>query len=132
MVNNIANTMPGIQAQSLLEEIASWSWVTTIIIHGGSVFEFKGPFPSGSNAEGFYNLEGDMPGFHGHLNLNRISHITFQDKAHRGKESYAFVFENEKNDVIFKVFLGRTDDGELISEQVERFKQLQSNYLEQN
>lgn len=130
MVNNIANTMPGIHAQTLLEEVARWSWVTTIIIHAGSVFEFKGPFPQGDNAEGFYNLDGNMPGFHGHLNLNSIAHISFQDKAHRGKESYAFVFENDTGEVIFKVFIGRTDDGELIHEQVQRFKQLQSIYLE--
>ena len=79
--------MPGSQATMLLEEIADWAWVTTIVLHGGSVFEFKGSFPRGKQGHGFYNLEGDMPGFHGHLNLDLVSHIRFQDKPHRGRES---------------------------------------------
>ncbi|GMA84730.1 hypothetical protein GCM10025855_42650 [Shewanella glacialipiscicola] len=83
--------------------------MTTIVLHGGSVFEFMGPFPKGSVAEGFYNLSGPVPGFHGHLNLKLVNHIRFQDKQHRGRESYAFVFENAEGEVIFKVFLGRDE-----------------------
>jgi putative heme utilization carrier protein HutX len=120
--------MPGSQATMLLEEIADWAWVTTIVLHGGSVFEFKGPFPRGKQGHGFYNLEGDMPGFHGHLNLDLVSHIRFQDKPHRGRESYAFVFENAANEVIFKLFLGRDTSGELIAMQTERFKALRAQY----
>jgi putative heme utilization carrier protein HutX len=120
--------MPGSQAKRLLEEIADWAWVTTIVVHGGSVFEFKGPFPKGEEGHGFYNLHGDMPGFHAHLNLELVSHIRFQDKPHRGRESYAFVFENADNEVIFKLFLGRDSSGELISTQTERFKALQAQY----
>ncbi|WP_297809056.1 heme utilization cystosolic carrier protein HutX [uncultured Methylophaga sp.] len=120
--------MPGTEARALLEEIADWEWVTTIILHGGSVFEFKGPFPRGSEGHGFYNLEGPLPGFHGHLNLERVSHIRFQDKAHRGRESYAFVFEDAEGDTIFKIFLGRDSDGKLIAPQTARFKQLQLQY----
>ncbi|HCC83001.1 MAG TPA: heme utilization cystosolic carrier protein HutX, partial [Methylophaga sp.] len=32
--------MPGQNAQQLLEQISDWGSMTTIIIHGGSVFEF--------------------------------------------------------------------------------------------
>lgn len=47
-----AGMMPGQQAQPLLEQLAEWGPMTTIVIHGGSVFEFSGPFPKGSQAEG--------------------------------------------------------------------------------
>ncbi|WP_414683297.1 ChuX/HutX family heme-like substrate-binding protein, partial [Methylophaga sp. UBA3996] len=40
--------MPGEQAQALLEQLADWGTMTTIVLHGGSVFEFMGPFPKGS------------------------------------------------------------------------------------
>lgn len=102
--------------------------MTTIVLHAGSVFEFKGPFPTGSEGHGFYNLQGEMPGFHGHLNLELVSHIRFQDKPHRGRESYAFVFENADDEVIFKVFLGRDESGELIASQVRQFSALQLQY----
>lgn len=109
------------QVQPLLEELATWGHTTTIVIHEGCVFEFKGPFPAGSVAEGYYNLDGPVPGFHGHLNLKRIARVGFQDKPHRGRTSYAFVFENADGDAVFKVFLGRDDSGDLLPEQVGRF-----------
>lgn len=124
--------MPGSQSKFLLEEIATWEEVTTIIVHGGCVFEFKGPFPKGVEAEGFYNLQGDMPGFHGHLNLDRIDHIRFQDKQHRGRQSYAYVFEDADNAVIFKIFLGRDLAGQLFTQQVERFQAMQQACIESN
>lgn len=120
--------MPGELAQELLETLSEWGTMVTIIIHGGSVFEFKGPFPKGSVAEGFYNLNGPVPGLHGHLNLKQVKQISFQDKQHRGRESYAFVFENAEGEVIFKVFLGRDEKGELLAEQKQRFLAMQQQY----
>ncbi len=120
--------MPGELAQELLETLPEWGIMVTIIIHGGSVFEFKGPFPKGSIAEGFYNLNGPVPGLHGHLNLKQVKQISFQDKQHRGRESYAFVFENAEGEVIFKVFLGRDEKGELLAEQKQRFLTMQQQY----
>ncbi|THK40438.1 heme utilization cystosolic carrier protein HutX [Methylophaga sp. SB9B] len=120
--------MPGQNAQQLLEQICDWGPMTTIVIHGGSVFEFGGPFPRGSVAEGFYNLQVDGHGFHGHLNLQKVEQISFQTKPHRGRESYAFVFEDANGDVIFKVFLGRDEQGELITSQREKFYQLMQQF----
>lgn len=121
-------TMPGELAQQLLEQLAEWGVMTTIVIHAGSVFEFKGPFPKGWVGEGFYNLEGSATGFHGHLNLQKIQHIRFQDTPHRGRESYAFVFENAEGEAIFKVFLGRDDKGELLEQQKQQFLAMQKQY----
>lgn len=120
--------IPGEQAQALLEEIADWQQaVTTIVIHAGSVFEFKGPFPVGVVGHGYYNLKGDT-GFEGHLNLSEIAKITLQDKPHRGRDSYAFVFEHANGEVVFKVFLGRDDSGEVFAQQLSRFRTIQQNY----
>ena len=120
--------MPGEQAQALLEQLADWGNMTTIVIHGGSVFEFKGCFPKGQMGEGFYNLHGTEPGFHGHLNLQQVARIRFQDTPHRGRESYAFVFENAAGEVIFKVFLGRDDNGVLLAAQKQQFLALKQAY----
>ncbi|MAL48511.1 MULTISPECIES: heme utilization cystosolic carrier protein HutX [unclassified Methylophaga] len=123
-----ASIMPGQNAQQLLEQISDWGSMTTIIIHGGSVFEFTGAFPKATVAEGFYNLKADGNGFQGHLNLQKIERISFQAKPHRGRESYAFVFEDANDEVIFKVFLGRDEQGELIASQREKFYQLMQQY----
>lgn len=119
-----ARFLPAMQAQPLLEEFATWEKTTTIVIHGGSVFEYKGVFPQGKTAHGYFNLSSGGLGFEGHLNLEKVKEIRLQDKPHRGKESYAFDFLDEQGSSIFKVFLGRDDSGELLVYQVERFKAL--------
>lgn len=120
------SVLAGEQAEVLMRKLATWGNTTTIVIHGGCVFEFKGPFPEGSIAQGYYNLDGPVPGFHGHINLDAIKQIAFQDKLHRGRQSYAFVFQDKDGSNIFKVFLGRDEQGELIPMQVDAFKKIQA------
>ncbi|NRB42903.1 MAG: heme utilization cystosolic carrier protein HutX [Pseudomonadales bacterium] len=129
--NNDNNVIiPGELALDLLEKIPSWGNVTTIIIHAGSVFEFKGPFPTGTNAEGYYNLKGvgesAAAGFEGHLKISGIRDVALQEKQHRGRDSYSFVFTNNKDELVFKIFLGREDDGQVIASQLAAFQQLQT------
>lgn len=133
MTNNSSvetnQSLRGQQAETLLRTLSTWGNTTTIVLHGGCVFEFKGPFPLGSIAQGFYNLNGPNPGFHGHIRLESIACISFQNKPHRGRESYAFVFRDSHDEIIFKVFLGRQRDGQLIAHQVAEFKRIQSSLV---
>jgi len=125
MTEETKAVLAGTYAKALMQELASWGKLTTIVLHGGCVFEFKGPFPKGAEGSGYYNLKGTYPGFEGHISLEKISQIQFQDKPHRGKESYAFVFANNEGECIFKVFLGRDDEGDLLQDQVQKFKTIQ-------
>lgn len=127
MIEQAKPTMPAAQALPLLQMFSQWQNTTTIILHGGSVFEFKGVFPEGEIAHGFYNLKSGT-GFEGHLNLDKVAAIRFQSKNHRGQESHAFVFENAAGDCIFKVFLGRDADGVLHPEQKEIYTAMKQQY----
>lgn len=118
--------LPQDQVLPLLQSLPDWGSMVTIVFSGGSVFEFKGTFPTGTLGEGFYNLDGPTPGLHGHLGLARLAHVRFQDKPHRGRDSYAFVFETEDGQVVFKVFLGRDQHGEVLSEQLTRFNRIRN------
>lgn len=120
-------SMPGDKAQQLLETISQWQNTTTIILHGGSVFEFKGVFPAGKLEHGFYNLKGES-GFEGHLNLSNVKQITFQNKQHRGQESHAFVFQDSQGECIFKIFLGRDAEGRIYPSQREQYLAYQQQY----
>lgn len=122
--------LPGEQSKELLELISTWGPLTTIVFSGGSVFEFKGAFPKGTIAEGFYNFgHGSKDGFQGHLNLDKVGSIAFQNKLHRGKQSYAFVFQGNSGECIFKVFLGRDERGEVFEDQLASFNKLQQKVL---
>lgn len=118
----------GEHAQTLLEELPAWGKLTTIILHAGSVFEFKGEFPAGSLGEGFYNLRDEGQGFTGHIGVSKVSHITFQEGNHRGRMSYALVFRRENDEIVFKVFLGRDASGEVFAHQLNRYQQLKTRW----
>ncbi|WOX04536.1 heme utilization cystosolic carrier protein HutX [Microbulbifer pacificus] len=108
----------------LIGELPSWGKVTAIVQSEGSVFEFKGEFPKGSIAHGYYNFMHHKNPFHGHLLVAGITEVAFVSKPHRGTESHSMVFLAPSGNCVFKVFLGRDAERQLIPEQVERFKQL--------
>jgi putative heme utilization carrier protein HutX len=114
------------QVLPLLRALPGFGNTVTIVFAGGCVFEFKGPFPGGETAEGYYNLEGPVPGLHGHLRLEALDRVRFQDRPHRGRASYAFVFEDTAGRTVFKVFLGRGEDGEILPAQLDAFKRMRA------
>lgn len=118
--------LPASEVLALLKTLPEWGTVVTIVLHGGSVFEFKGPFPAGDVGRGFYNLDGPVPGFHGHLNLGAIDYVGFQEKPHAGRPAYAITFNSWQLGNVFKVFLGRDADGEIWPDQLARFESLKT------
>lgn len=118
------HAVPKDQVLQLLEDLPNWGPVVTIVLHGGCVFEYKGSFPAGSVARGYYNLQGSGPGFYGHLRLNALHHVAFQDTPHAGRQAHALVFADDSDNPLFKVFLGRDEKGDIWSEQLERYEAL--------
>lgn len=120
----LGDTLPAHCVLPLLQALPTLGNTTTVILHGGCVFEFKGVFPRGTVAEDFYNLESEAPGLHGHLRLKTLRQVRFQDRPHRGRASFAFVFEDAMGHCLFKVFLGRDARGTIIPAQLVFFEQL--------
>lgn len=108
----------------LLDHLPSLGPVTCVILHGGCVFEFSGEFPRGQRSESHLNLSNNGSGFHGHLSLAAMHRVRFQDRPHMGRASYAFVFEDKQEHCLFKVFLGRDSQGEVLPDQLKFFQQL--------
>lgn len=116
--------LSGNHAQTILERVASWGRVTTIIEVAGSIFEIKAPLPEGRTVHGFYNLQAEFGELDGHLKLDGVANISLQSKPHRGNEAYAIVFYDEQGHTIFKIYLGRDEQGVLFPEQVSQFNAL--------
>ncbi|WP_417613954.1 heme utilization cystosolic carrier protein HutX [Oceanisphaera sp.] len=117
-------TLPGVHAQTILERVSGWGRVTTIVEVAGSVFEVKASLPKGRIGHGYYNLLGKPGQLHGHLKLDAVANISLQSKPHRGKEAYAIVFYDADGGCIFKIYVGRDEQGTLFPEQVVAFNAL--------
>jgi putative heme utilization carrier protein HutX len=116
--------LPLTEKDNLLTSLPEWGNMTTIISVSGSIFEFKGSFPKGKYAHGYYNLITKGEGLHGHLKLDDISAIALISKPFRGTESHSINFFGALGEVVFKVYLGRDKKRVLLSSQVERFQAL--------
>ncbi|MGP8306012.1 heme utilization cystosolic carrier protein HutX [Vibrio sp. YIC-376] len=123
---NMVAIAPGEHAQTILEYLAGFGPVTTIVHSFGSIFEVKAPFPKGKVARGYYNLMGREGELHGHLKLENIKHVALVSKPFMGRESHYFGFFSECGSNIFKVYLGRNKQRELIEEQVAAFRAMQA------
>ncbi|MGI2039645.1 heme utilization cystosolic carrier protein HutX [Shewanella frigidimarina] len=116
--------LPLTEKDDLLASLPEWGNMTTIVSVSGSIFEFKGSFPKGKYAHGYYNLITKGEGLHGHLKLDDISAIALISKPFRGTESHSINFFGAQGEVVFKVYLGRDKKRVLLSSQVERFQAL--------
>lgn len=126
--SDMAITVPGEQALNILESLIGWGPVTTIVHSFGSIFEVKAPFPKGKLAHGYYNLMGRPGELQGHLRLDLIDKVALVSKPFRGKESYYFGFFDLDGNSVFKIYLGRDDKRVLFADQVEKFKQMQTEF----
>lgn len=112
---------PATDLAELLQSLAGWGDMTTIVESCGSIFEFKGPLPAGRMARGYYNLMGER-GLLGHLLLDTVESVALLSKPLMGKESHAFVFIAKSGACVFKIYLGRDVEHRLLPDQVVRFK----------
>lgn len=122
--SNLVATLPGKFAEEILQTLAHWGHVTTIVERAGSVFEFKGSLPEGKPGFGYYNLMGEAGQLHGHLKLDAVANIALLSKPLRGKEAHAVVFYDHAGDCIFKVYLGRDPQGVIYAHQLQGFERL--------
>ncbi|WP_117191935.1 heme utilization cystosolic carrier protein HutX [Rhizobium terrae] len=108
-------------------EMASWGEVLFIVHTEDIVLEAEGTLPMGSEAHGWFNIHGDSP-IGGHIKKDNCVSVTFVDRAFHGRRSCSVWFMNEKGSAMFKVFVKRDENRELIGEQLAKFESLKNRY----
>jgi len=112
---------PGNQFVSVMEEVSSWGKLTLIVNTPEMVLEAKGPVARGSMGRGYYNIPGAIGG---HFKPEEFHSISFIDRILMGKPSRSILFFNVHGSCVFKLYLGRQENREMIPEQVKKFDQL--------
>lgn len=111
----------GSQFVPVMEEISGWGKLTLIVNTPEMVLEAKGPVGRGSMGRGYYNIPGAIGG---HFKPEEFHSISFVDRTLMGKPSRSILFFNAQGACVFKLYLGRQENREMIPEQVEKFDQL--------
>jgi len=111
----------------IIEDISTWGKILMIKITPSFVIEIKDNMPTGSYGQGYYNFSSKNSSISGHLKVSDIEKISFVSKTTKGRLSHSVVFSSYDED-IFKIFVSRDEQGELLKEQVKRFESLRDRF----
>lgn len=108
-------------------QMTKWGEVLFIVHTDDIVLEAEGSLPEGSEGHGWFNIHGDSP-IGGHIRKDNCASIFFVDRQFHGRRSCSVWFMNEKGSAMFKVFVRRDEQRELIGEQLAKFEVLRDGY----
>ncbi|WP_105383353.1 heme utilization cystosolic carrier protein HutX [Neorhizobium alkalisoli] len=108
-------------------EMTGWGEVLFIVHTDDIVLEAEGSLPVGSEGHGWFNIHGDSP-IGGHIKKDNCASVTFVDRAFHGRRSCSVWFMNQDGSAMFKVFVRRDENRELITEQLQKFEALRDRY----
>ncbi len=105
------------------KDLSSWGDILMIVHTEDIVLEVEGSLPDGSEGHGWFNIHGDSP-IGGHIRKERCVSIAFVDRGFHGRRSCSVWFMNADGKAMFKVFVRRDKERNLLEEQVSRFEAL--------
>lgn len=121
---DIEKVVDGSKFDEIIEDISTWGKILMIKITPSFVIEIKDYMPTGTYGHGYYNFDSKDSSISGHLKVSDIKEIVFVSKKHRGMLSHSVVFNDVNKEHIFKIFVTRDKNRELLQEQVKRFENL--------
>lgn len=114
---------PGDAFEEVWAKLTAFGPIVFIVHSADGVFETKGELPPGSSGRGYFNVHGQSP-ISGHIKADRCKRIAFVDRLFFGRRSLSVQFINLEGHVMFKVFMGRDGERNLLADQVDKFVEL--------
>lgn len=115
--------LPGEHFEAVMQALTGWGEVLLIVHTADIVLECAGKIPPGSFARGYYNLHGDSP-IGGHFRGENCRHVAFVSRPFMGRPSRSLQFFNGAGEAMFKVFVRRDKERNLLADQVQKFDDL--------
>ena len=119
--------VPGSRFSEIMADLEAWGEVLVIVHTPDIVLECVGRIPPGTVGRGYFNLHGDSP-IGGHIRYENCAEIAFVSRPFNGRHSCSIQFFNGQGTAMFKVFVRRDAERNLLPEQKARFEQLRSRF----
>lgn len=105
------------------DTVVEWGKITTLVHTADVILEFTGDLPSGFHRHGYFNLRGRQ-GMTGHIKAVNCHHIALVERKFMGMDTASILFFNQAGSAMFKIFIGRDDHRQLLSNQLTAFRML--------
>ena len=125
---NLEKVVDGSKFDEIIEDISKWGKILMIKITPSFVIEIKDFMPTGTYGHGYYNFNTQGSSISGHLKSSDIEKIVFSSKIHRGMLSHSVSFNDANGENIFKVFVTRNENREIIKDQFDKFIALRDSF----
>ena len=123
-----SSKIPGSEIDNILAIINKWEKIRLITISDDLVLEIDGIFPEGKYGHGYFNFGAKGNPISGHLKEGSVDFIQLFQKHMHGKETYSVEFFNAEEKSIFKAFLGRDEEGNILASPLKAFEELMAKY----
>ncbi len=121
-----ATIIPGERFDDIWSAMTSWGDVLFLVHTKDVVTEVTGSLPAGTHGHGYFNIHGDSP-IGGHIKAENCAEIVLLDRAPPGgRRSCSVQFVNKSGDAMFKVFVRRDEEKNLLADQVAQFEALKT------
>ena len=125
---DLEKVVDGSKFDEIIEDISTWGKILMIKITPSFVIEIKDFMPTGTYGHGYYNFNTKGSSISGHLKASDIEKIVFSSKVHRGMLSHSVSFNDINGEHIFKVFVTRNENREIIKDQFDKFIALRDSF----
>ncbi len=123
-----AVSAPAEKFNDIWNELRTWGEVLMIVQTPDIVFEVPGHLPEGTEGHGWFNIHGDSL-IGGHIKKDNCASITFIDREFHGRRSLSVWFMNAGGSAMFKLFVRRDANKELLADQLTKFEALRDSFL---
>lgn len=117
----------GVEFSPIMAALTVWGKILFIVHTPDIVLECEGDIPPGTFGRGYFNIDGESP-IGGHIKAANCTHIAFISRPFMGRESRSIQFFNGSGEAMFKIFVRRDEQRELLADQVEKFETLRARY----
>lgn len=122
-----ATSIDGARFEEIWAELTGWGEVLFLIHTKDIVAEVEGSLPPGTQGQGYFNIHGDSP-IGGHIKAGNCTEIFLIDRTFHGRRSCSVQFFNGEGESMFKVFVRRDKERNLLPEQVAKFEALKARW----
>lgn len=114
---------------TIMKEVTQWGDVTFLVRNGSVIAEIKATVPLGSYGHGYFNFAHGASPIGGHICADQLDAICFVTKPAFEMESLSIQFFDKQGESMFKIYLARSEDKQIIPQQKEAFNKLKASLL---